>query len=228
MLNFLLDTIFPRQCLSCGKLEKYICNSCAKSEIEYFDPPAGGQVCPYCERPSPHGLTHPRCEKVGGLDGLFVLAHYRGIIPKAIREIKYQGYFAIAGEFADLIVDKYHNNFEFQYLVPVPLSKDRQRLRGFNQAEKLAKALALKPVVNLLVRSRDTRPQFDLKYDDRKKNLKDAFTLNPNLKTLDLKPYSFCLIDDVATTGTTLSECAKVLKKAGSKKVYGITIARGG
>src|SRR3989344_6558234 len=176
MLNFLLDTIFPRQCLGCGKWRKYICDKCVKNDIEFFS----RQVCPYCERPSPHGLTHPRCEKVGGLDGLFVLAHYRGIISKAIREIKYQGYFAITSEFADLIVNKYHNNFEFQYFVPVPLSKNRQRTRGFNQAEKLAKALNLKPSINLLVRTRETKPQFDLKYNERKNNLKDAFSLNPS------------------------------------------------
>lgn len=236
MLDFLLDIFFPKQCLGCQKWGKYICDDCRKYKIEYLV----NQTCPYCEKLSPLGLTHPRCETKNGLDGLFVLAHYRGIIPKAIREIKYRGYFAIISEFAQLIVQKYHNGFKFQYFVPIPLSKNRERTRGFNQAEKLSKDLVKSlisqkktnpqknQVVPLLIRTRDTRPQFDLKYEQRKSNLKDAFALNNRLLTKDLSGVSFCLIDDVATTGSTLFECAKVLKKSGAQKVYGITIARGG
>lgn len=237
MWDFFLDLAFPRQCLGCGKWGKYLCASCAKDEIEYF----ADQVCPYCELLSPYGFTHPRCEKQYGLDGLFVLAHYHQLIPKITHEVKYQGYFAILPEVAELIAQHYHHKFNFQYFVPVPLSKKRERERGFNQAEKLALSLQStvyplqqaqirnnKSVVKLLIRTRDTRPQFDLKMDERKNNVKDAFALNPNLLAINLKPYSFCLIDDVATTGATLFECAKVLKKSGAKNVYAITIARGG
>lgn len=232
MLNFLLDLIFPRQCLGCGRFGKYFCQSCANNKIEYFF----DQVCPYCEKSSPYGLTHPRCEQKNGLDGLFVLAHYRGLIPKAIHEIKYQGYFAIITELADLIGQNYHYEFNFQYFVPVPLSKNRERARGFNQSEKLAQQLQSKfkfqnknfQVVKVLIRTRETRPQFDLKYEQRKNNLKDAFAMNHELITKNLSGLSFCLVDDVATTGATLFECAKILKIAGANKVYGITIARGG
>ncbi len=244
LFEFLLDVIFPRQCLGCGKFGKYFCDQCQKDKIDYFP----NQVCPYCEKSSPYGYPHPRCAKPQGIDGLFVLAHYRGIIPQAIHEIKYNGAYAITSELAQLILQKYHGHFQFNYLVPVPLSKKRERDRGFNQAEKLANSLAkslrstdyrLSPskkavdrsqlaVVKVLERIKETRPQFDLKYKDRQKNMIGAFALNHELITKNLSGVSFCLVDDVATTGATLFECAKVLKIAGAEKVYGITIARGG
>lgn len=235
MWNLFLDVVFPRQCLGCGNFGQYICNNCAKAKIQYFV----DQVCPYCEKPSLHGLTHPRCQKPSGLDGMFVLAHYRGLIPQLIHEVKYQGYHAELEEIVNLITDRYDFSFNFHYFVPVPLSASRERKRGFNQAEKLAQQLykvfsiqysatKVKAVANLLIRARDTRPQFELKFAERKTNLKDAFTLSPKLLNNNLNDLSFCLVDDVATTGATLFECTKVLKKAGAKNVYAITIARGG
>ena len=243
MWDFLLDVIFPRQCLGCGKFGKYICDICAKSKIDSFS----DQVCPYCEKSSPYGFTHPRCQQTNSLDGMFVLAHYRGLIPQAVHEIKYQGYFAITDELASLIASRYHYQFDFQYFIPVPLSQKRQADRGFNQAEKLTQKLSLyvthrgresqptssehkndQKVINLLVRIRETRPQFDLKMEERKGNVQDAFALSPNLLTRSLSNLSFCLVDAVATTGATIFECAKILKKSGAEKVYAICIARGG
>lgn len=224
MWNSVLDVIFPRTCFGCGKWGSYICEKCAKEKINYFEP----QVCPYCERTSLHGLTHPGCEEPQCLDGAFVLAHYKNLIPEIVHQIKYQGVYAASKEIANLILQNYDNSFHFDYFVPVPLSKKRELTRGFNQAEKLAKALRFKPVVNLLIRTKDTKPQFDLSFDERKKNVKGAFSLNPNLLTHSLSNLSFCLIDDVATTSSTLFECAKVLKNSRAKKVYAICIARGG
>ena len=245
MNEFLLDVIFPRFCVGCGWFGKYICEQC-EPRIEYYEP----QTCPYCELPSPFGLTHPRCQKAWGLDGMFILAHYQGIIPRIIHSVKYRNQFALLGEIAELIKLKYHGKFIFDYLVPVPLSKKREEKRGYNQAKKFAEKLSLPftdyslqsgqkaadssqwSVVNLLVRTRETKPQFELKYDDRKQNMKDAFSLNPALSTVNREPalrgYSFCLVDDVATTGATIFECAKVLKRSGAEKVYAICIARGG
>lgn len=147
------------------------------------------------------------------------MAHYDGIIRKAIREVKYRGKYAIFSEVAKMFPKL---NFNFDFLVPVPLSKQRLLKRGFNQSEKLAKYLKF-PVLNCLIRTRDTKPQFDLKISERRENVKNAFALKQKLPA-----GNFCLVDDVATTGATLSECAKVLKKSGAKKVYAICIARGG
>ena len=103
----------------------------------------------------------------------------------------------------------------------MPLSQKRLQKRGFNQAEKLAHYLKY-PVLTCLKRTRETKPQFDLNFSQRKENVKDAFALK-----YKISPENYCLIDDVATTGSTLSECAKVLKQNGAKKVYAICIARG-
>ena len=193
--------------------------------------------CPQCQKTirfySPNISANYHCPE--NLDGIFVLAHYDGIIRKAIKEVKYRGKHAIFSEIAQMFPQKL--NFNFDYLVPVPLSKGRQTERGFNQAERLAQylneQLAINneqyngKVVNLLERVRETRPQFDLKIKDRAENVKDAFAINSKFKNQNLK-FNFCLIDDVATTGATINECAKVLKKAGASKVYAICIARGG
>lgn len=95
-------------------------------------------------------------------------------------------------------------------------------MRGFNQAEKLAKYLKSAPVLDCLKRVRNTRPQFDLKREERLKNVENAFALKQKIPVAD-----YCIVDDVATTGATLSQCAKVLKKAGASKVFAVCIARG-
>lgn len=227
-LNFLLDLIFPKSCVGCRKYGKYFCDRCF-SKIEFFET----QVCPYCERQSPYGLTHFRCLKKYGLDGMFVLAHYRGPIRQALKKIKYRGTHDISRELAEIVAKNYHGKFEFDSFIPIPLSKERELKRGFNQAEKLAVSLSKtslslrKPVLNILRRTRETKPQFDLKYNERQENVKGAFTLNSNFK-FQISNSSACLVDDVATTGSTIFECAKVLKKAGASKVWAICVARGG
>lgn len=209
--DFLLDLIFPRFCVGCGKMGKYFCQNCVKTIRFYSENISSKYHCPE------------------NLDGIFVLAHYDGIIRKAIREVKYRGKYAIFSEIAPLI----KSQFVFDYIVPVPLSKKRLQNRGFNQAEKLAGYLKFSPVLNCLKRTRDTIPQFDLTRKQRLENVRDAFDLISNFKVPwpdqggQISNSSVCLVDDVATTGATLNECAKVLKNSGATKVYAICIARG-
>lgn len=200
--DFLLDLIFPRFCVGCGKWGKFICQKCRKT-IRFYDKGIG-QFLP-------------------DLDDVFVLAHYDGLVQKAIKEVKYRGTFAINQELAELIRKNFHQQFTFDYLVPVPLAPKRLAERGFNQSEKLAKYLKLAPVLNCLVRRRETKPQFDLKIAERRKNVRNAFVTT----THRLPAGSYCLVDDVATTGATLSECAKALKKTGAKRIFAICVARG-
>jgi len=203
VLNFLLDIIYPRRCLGCGKWGKFICDDCQK-RIRFYD----------------RHVFH----EIPGVDDAFVLAHYEGIIRQAVKDIKYRGTFGICQELGDLIQKNFHDKFHIDYLVPVPLAKKRLADRGFNQAAKLARSLKLAPVANCLVRTRETKPQFDLKFNQRKENVRGAFTVRREL----VSTASYCLVDDVATTGATISECAKALKIAGAQKVYAICVARGG
>jgi ComF family protein len=115
-------------------------------------------------------------------------------------------------------------------LVPIPLHPRRLRWRGFNQAELLgeliAKNLGIKFIPDLLIRVKNTEPQVKLDKDQRQINIRHAFILNKNSQFDNLKICNFVLFDDVWTTGATLKEAGKVLKRNGTKKVWGLTIAR--
>lgn len=115
-------------------------------------------------------------------------------------------------------------------LVPIPLYSSKFRKRGYNQAVLLADGLARRfdiPVVDCLKRVKHTKTQVGLSKDDRKENVAEAFVLKSDV-TDSIKQYqNVFLVDDVVTTGATLKEAAKVLKKAGCKSVWGLTLAHG-
>ena len=121
-------------------------------------------------------------------------------------------------------------------ILAVPLHKRRLRWRGFNQSlimalylgENLTPGLPIKVLDELILRNRDTKPQVKIKNKlQRKTNVRNAFILESEiLKQNPIKEKNILLVDDVATTGSTLFECAKVLKKYGAKKVYGVVLAR--
>jgi ComF family protein len=228
----LLDLIFPKRCVNCGRFGTYICRDCAKL-IEYVDKP----VCPYCERQAIGGKAHPGCLKKYGLDGLIVVCRYRGPIKGAIVKIKYKWVFDIEKILVTILAS---NLWKFDFpteavLVPVPLHARRKRWRGFNQAEILGRDLARRfkhPYADLLLRNRYTRPQVELKKDKRRENVRGAFALR--LATLaqgriisSVEGKNIILVDDVYTTGATMSECAKVLKRAGAKSVWAMAVALG-
>jgi ComF family protein len=113
-------------------------------------------------------------------------------------------------------------------LIPVPLYKGKRRQRGFNQAELIARAaLKIHPgqrlVTDLLLRTRDTHSQIGLTSHQRRENMRGAFTV---ARAAEVTGREVLLVDDVYTTGTTVSECAKVLRRAGAKRVWVATVAR--
>jgi len=114
-------------------------------------------------------------------------------------------------------------------LIPVPLHKSRRHARGFNQSELIAQAAArrlpqkLEVLRGVLIRQRDTASQVGLSREERIKNVRDAFRVTDSGR---VQGRDVLLVDDVMTTGTTLSECARVLKQAGAKRVLAATVAR--
>ena len=119
-------------------------------------------------------------------------------------------------------------------LVPIPLDKKKFRARGYNQSEELAKELSeiLKiPVLSdVLIKTKHTASQAELKKEEREKNILNAFATK-NCGTSDVPQFygkKVFLVDDVYTTGSTMEECAKVLQEAGAKSVWGICLAREG
>lgn len=221
-MNF-LDFIFPKKCVGCGKFGSYICRGCF-SKIEFIQKP----VCAVCGRQAVGGRTHPGCVNRYTLDGLVVACRYSGAVRDAIRKIKYKWIFSISSILVDLLVFGIwrYDLPKDVVLVPVPLHKSRKNWRGFNQAELLAFELArrfdVKIDVNLLFRVVDTKTQVGLSRDERRKNIKGAFQIN---KSSDLKNKNYILVDDVFTTGATMSEACRVLKAAGAKNVWGMVVA---
>jgi competence protein ComFC len=226
-----IDYIFPKKCVACRKHGSYLCEKC----FAYLSFDAKS-LCLLCNNPTFNNLTHPRCKRKQGIDGCFSALSYNKTVQKLIFNFKYKPYLTdLKTVLADLFYESIIQNEQFQQqikkgewvLVPIPLSKAKLRKRGYNQAEILAKELSKKlnfPVQNLLMRTRETKTQVGLTNLQRKLNVKDAFKLI-NQKSSIIN-QNVLLVDDVATTGSTLLEAAKILKKAGAGRVFGLTLAR--
>ncbi len=246
----LLDFIFPRRCVNCRKIGSYICTNC----FAYISFNEAG-TCSVCQRPAIGGITHPVCRGKYTPDGVFSSLVYKGVVKKLVYKFKYNPNLTdLKNTLSELFYEGIIQKEEFHkvltsdsVLVPIPLYKSKMRKRGYNQAEILANGLGKKldlQVLNCLERIRDTKTQVGLKKEEREENIKGAFRLKPKFeyriskletnsksqnsksqKVLDLG--SVFLIDDVVTSGATLKEATKVLKKSGVGKVYCITLAHG-
>jgi ComF family protein len=246
----LVDLLFPKRCAGCKRWGSYFCESCQANILQ------SDLVCPICERASIGGATHPLCRRRYGLDGLWSLGVYnapqsgrlhRGAIYSqseyqdplkgGIQKLKYRFVSDLASTLVNLLIT-YWARYSPQFfeeikkdpqnwiVVPVPLHIKRERWRGFNQAGLLGQMIALKLGLNyspILKRTKYTTPQVGLKGKLRYQNVKGAFTLNSKFM---IHNSNILLIDDVWTTGSTLKECGSVLKRAGVKKVWAITLAR--
>jgi ComF family protein len=222
----LLDFIFPKTCLGCGKEGKYICGNCL-SKIPKAQP-----ICPYCKHPSIDGVTHVNCINALRLNGLLSIWEYEAVMRRAILALKYKYATEIGKEISDHLINSLPGLAlpNVQYLTPIPIYRYKQNLRGFNQSSEIGKRVASvmgwKFLPDLLIKNQSTVSQTELGGKARRLNLKGAFITNPFYKSLFVNIGSVTVFDDVFTTGSTLMEAGKVLKKAGVKKVWGLTIAR--
>lgn len=232
--NFILDTLFPITCLSCGKNGEWICAECLAKIPLKID-----QVCPLCERKiTPGGRICFECHRHSDLDGLLAATSYKNdIILGAVHNYKYRFVEDLHIPLGKILIKSFLDSDLIipDLLIPVPLHPRRLRYRGFNQAELLADYLSENltpgfsiPVAsNLVIRSRYTSPQMKVKnYHERKKNMEGAFKITNKSISDNLENKRVLLVDDIATTGATLFECAKVLKTAGAKEVIALVIAR--
>lgn len=207
MFEFFLDLIFPPACVTCDSIGGYICGRCYEQMYFYKD-----QVNIALDNPT--------------LDQLFACTKYSGTGSNFIKTYKYQGAFSLAGIISEMMKEQMEVS-KVDILIPVPLHRRRERERGFNQSELLAKKLSKKwklPFQKALSRTKATTPQAKLDREKRLVHLENVFTLLPKVS---IEGKTIGLVDDVATTGTTLNECAKILKKYGAKKVIGIVFAHG-
>lgn len=233
--NIILETLFPIFCLSCGKEGDWLCDRCI-SGIKLLD----FQVCPDCEENiTERGSLCPYCRRSGKLfiDLLLVATSYENpVIKRLVHSLKYRFVAGIADPLSALLVRAIQKKDLSlpNFIVPVPLHPRRLRWRGFNQSlllarnisEELAPPLRIE-VLDILNRKKYNRPQMEIKnYQERLANIKDNFFLGDGLAKDKLKNKTILLVDDVATTGATLNECAAILKRGGAKKVFAIVAAR--
>lgn len=193
-------------------------------------------VCTVYNRWSIDGKTHPGCFGTYTLDGTFAALAYKGIVPKLIYQIKYQPYLTdLLPAVGDLCFEALIQQELFvavlsqnPILVPIPLSPKRLRKRGYNKEELLAAELGKRfglAVLPLLKRVKETTPQYGLKREERLENIKGAFEINLKHTMKNGQSYVL-LVDDVLTTGSTMLEAAKVLKKHGFRRVWGLALAK--
>jgi competence protein ComFC len=222
----LVDWLFPKQCIGCGEIGAYICAICVNYLV-----PVKNQICPECCKPSGWGRTHPKCQNQRGMAGLTGVIEYRGLGKKLVKTYKYKYVKSLTEDLVEIMISlgDWEGIANDKWLVAaVPLHKKRENWRGFNQADKLAEGIAKangwEKVRGVLVRKCYTKPQMSLSRKERGSNLAGAFGPGENINNIEQRQV--LLVDDVWTTGTTMRECAKVLRNWGVKRVWGLTLAR--
>jgi ComF family protein len=222
-LNAFLSAVIAPPCAACGRV---------------LDRPLDGAVCDVCwdsviSLSAPFSLqVIARGRSIGAYDG---------VLRDILHALKYGRRRSLAQRLSRMMAEHGRDVLaDAQMVVPVPLHRRRERERGFNQADDLARGLGL-PIVHALRRTRLTRPQVDLPKEERQSNVRDAFELrrheghgfsrgNHIFSRGNYQPVVrhkiIVLVDDVATTGATLDACARVLKRAGAAEVRALTAAR--
>ena len=236
--KIILDILFPISCLSCNQDHFWLCDECLQ-KITILD----FQLCPRCERfITDQGKICPDCKKNSRkepfyLNALVVATKYdENNIAKIIHNYKYNFIRDLSAPLGEILIKSIvRSNIPLpDFIVPVPLHPRRLRWRGFNQSELLSNFIGQKltpgleiPVINTaLIRKRYTSPQMKIKnYSDRKNNIQNSFVLNQEFLK-KIKGKKILLIDDIATTASTILECAKILKINGASKIFAAVVAR--
>ena len=219
----IVNILYPPRCGGCQAPGSWWCETC-QAGVRYVTPP----TCARCGRPDvPSGLCANCRVSPLTIESIRSLAVFDGQLRHAIHAFKYLRVAALADPLGDALARFWlQTPIPADVIVPVPLHPRRQRERGYNQAELLAKrvsrAAGLPVRPGALRRTRATAAQMSLGMADRRTNVAGAF----QCAEATLRGAVVLLIDDVCTTGATLDACAAALKSAGAAEVRGLTLAR--
>ena len=230
----LLSLFYPPHCAACGSETAagiHLCADCAAQAVR-IEPP----FCRVCSQPFEGAITNEfTCANCGErkfhFDCAVTRLMSRGVVRDLVHRFKYDREFylrhPLAGWAAEALEDERIKAQPFDFLVPVPLHSARRRDREFNQAEAIAQLLARRtrvPLYDALKRIRYTTTQTRLDRHERMENLRGAFRVRHPAR---VQNRHLLLVDDVFTTGSTVDECARVLRQAGAASVRALTVARG-
>ncbi len=218
-----LDLLFPPACGGCGKLGMRWCGNCQKNLVVI-----AGLICDVCGEPQKTSGTCAKCKQSRPLyKALRSWVVFKDPVQTALHKLKYRRDVGL-GDALALPLAEYVSilNWDVEMLVPIPLSSKRYSERGYNQADLIAKPLAMILKWNYapyaLKRTKHTRSQVGLNVAQRLENVQNAFVANSYL----VKNKKILLMDDVATTGATLNSASRALIEAGASVVYALTAAR--
>lgn len=212
LFSFLFDFLFPPRCPSCSvyvERRGSFCAACARQLIGLHTLTCTGETRTY-------------------LDGVWAFAHYRAGVRDLLRVLKYQKKCSVLPALHTILTMGAEVLTRIPHpivAVPVPLAAERARLRGFNQAEEIfapwlsAHGIALHP---MLLRVRETAPLYEHTRTERRQELRGAFAV---MEDMPVAGRDVLLVDDIMTTGATLTECARTLKRAGARHVYAFVLA---
>ena len=230
----LLDTIYPPRCVVCQRAGAVVCATCLNS----MHPPAV-PVCTHCGGTIPDaGYPAPslcwECaagQRLPHFDGVRVATDYVGAARTALLALKFGGERRVAERLATLMLVPLQCDIHTaDMVIPVPLHGKRQRERGYNQAELLARAVArmqgLPVRTDILQRTRMTEPQTRLAREERIRNVAGAFALTSPAAADAVRGKRILLVDDVTTTGSTFDAAAAALRAAGVASIWGLAFAR--
>jgi ComF family protein len=227
LLDSLVAALFPPRCALCSRELPgltVVCPTCT-SDL----PPLSAFRCQRCGEPV-EDPTIDLCVRCGtaiyASDLILSLGPYLGDWGRLVRLLKFEREMAIGHWLGSRMAELLAVSVEaqaFSAVTFVPMTRRDRRARGFNQAEVLARIIARQlnlPLRRLLIKTRETRLQSRLSASERKGNLQDAFRLLPS----DCEQV--LLVDDICTTGSTIEECARTLKRGGVQSVVAMTVAR--
>ena len=210
ILNFLLDLLYPPRCCFCHRI--------TEKEI----------ICADCVLKLPYTKENSKQTKFSYISAAVSPLYYKGAVRESLLRYKFHsatGYSEVYGELIAKCIDE--NKINCDIITYVPLSRKRKWLRGYNQAELIADEVSKLcgiPVVNLLVKVRNNPAQSGIKSPQkRKENVSGAYKAT-NVE--QIKGNCILIIDDIITTGATVSECAKMLRQQGSGEVFAASLAR--
>ena len=221
--NRFIDLLFPPRCGGCQTAGSLWCAAC-RAAAQPIEPP-------WCEKCGEPFVTDRLCANCRNhplvIEKIRSVALFDGVLRQAIHRFKYERLSGLAEPFGNMLADYWQaSQLSADWLIPVPLHPSRERDRGYNQSELLARYLARRVDVPVsgkgLRRTRATAVQMTLNAAERRQNVAGAF----ECVEVRVRGARVVIIDDVGTTGATLDACAQAVLKAGAVSVMGLTLAR--